>query len=306
MNPVLDDVRAAFDGVATHAHSLAIDRKGVALPAGGHFQGIQRLGSTGHRLFITSSSDTQAYFVPCDMNRGGTGGRANPPISLAHSPLTHAGGCQIVGDTLVVGVEDFGSRRSSEVQFWSVGRAPTQVTSLTIRRNGPEKVSTAGAVGMTSYRTGAVLAVATWNAETVDFYTTVADPCRNPRATIEFRKTWSKAGANRNGWIDGNFGAYQCVNLVTQRDGGIFLIAFNRSGGDDWMDLFSVDVDAPPATMLKKLAKKHMFCSDGCSFEHGAGLYIPGSTHFEAYAVKGSSGDHKTGTTIHANHFLLG
>ena len=104
----------------------------------------------------------------------------------------------------------------------------------------------------------------------MDFYTTVADPCRNPRATIEFRKTWSKAGANRNGWIDGNFGAYQCVNLVTQRDGGIFLIAFNRSGGDDWMDLFSVDVDAPPATMLKKLAKKHMFCSDGCSFEHGA------------------------------------
>ena len=306
MNPLLDNVRVAFDRLSTHPRSLAIDRKGVVLPAGCHFQGIQRLGTGRHRLFITSSSDIQGYFVPCEMNRDGTGGRANAPTTLAHSPLTHAGGCQIVGDYLSVGVEDFGSRRSSEVQFWNVAGDPAQVPSLTLKRSGPEKVSTAGAVGMSSYGGGTVLAVATWNAETVDFYATAADPFRDPRARFEFRKTWSKAGADINGWIDRNFGAYQSVNLITQPDGSLFLIGFNRSGGDDWMDLFSVDVDAPAPAMLKKLAKKQMFCSDGCSFEYGAGVYIPASTHFEVYAVKGSSGDHKSGTTIHANHFLAG
>jgi hypothetical protein len=70
------------------------------------------------------------------------------------------------------------------------------------------------------------------------------------------------------------------------------------------MDLFSVDLNAPVEKTLKKLAKKHMYCSNGCSFEYGGGIYVPASTHFEVYAVKGLSGDHKTGTTIDANHFV--
>ena len=91
---------------------------------------------------------------------------------------------------------------------------------------------------------------------------------------------------------------------LTQRDGNVFLVGFNRSGSDDWMDLFAVDVDAPSPAMLKKIAKKHMFCTNGCTFRHGAGIYAASPTHFEVYAVNGDSGDHVTGTTIHANHFL--
>jgi hypothetical protein len=224
-------------------------------------------------------------------------------VRASSSPLDHCGGCQTVADFLVAGVEDFNSRRTSEVQFWDLASAPAQIGAMTIHRSGPPNVSTAGAVGMSSFRRGAALAVATWDAETVDFYSSAADPFQS--SGLAFLFTWRKAGANKSGWIDGNFGIYQNVNLVTQRDGQLFLVGFNRNdAGDDFMDLFSVDLNAPPASALKKVAKKHMFCSDGCSFDKGAGIFIPASSRFEVYAVKGESGDHVSGTTIHANHFF--
>jgi hypothetical protein len=304
MNPVFIDVPSAFARVATQPRSVTIDRKGVVLPKGGHFQGIQPLGARSERLVITSSSDSQAYFVICDMNADGTRGRANAPVRLAGSPLNHAGGCQTVETFLVVGVEDDDSKRKSEVQFWNLAGSPAQIAPLTIRRSGPEKVSTAGAVGISSVRNGgSILAVATWNAETIDFFVTTADPFHSSSAKFVFLRTWSNAAANKTGWIDRNFGEYQSINLLTQRDGKVFLVGFNRSGSDDWMDLFAVDVDAPPPMMLKKLAKKHMFCTAGCTFRHGAGIYSASPTSFEVYAVNGDSGDHATGTTIHVNHF---
>lgn len=300
MNSVLDDVYAAFDHVAVRPRAIKIDRQGVVLPAGGHFQSIQR--TSGGRLVITSSSDTQAYFLTCDMTGDGTRGRASTPVRMASRPLKHAGGSQIVGNVLAAGIEDDVARRQSEVQFWNLAGNPAPIASLTVRRSGAQDVSTAGAVGVSSYRGGAALAVATWDAQTIDFYTAPVDPFQSGGG-FQFRGTWSKSRANKSGWIDSNYGAYQCMNLVTQRDGRIFLIGFNRSGGDDWMDLFAVNLDAPSSTMLKKVAKKHMFCSEGCSFEYGAGVYVASPSRFEVYAVKGDSGNHSTGTTISANHF---
>ena len=73
MNPVLNDVAGAFNRVATHPQSISIDRAGVVLPEGGHFQSIQRLASAPQRVVITSSSNSQAYFVMCDMNSNVSG-----------------------------------------------------------------------------------------------------------------------------------------------------------------------------------------------------------------------------------------
>lgn len=150
-----------------------------------------------------------------------------------------------------------------------------------------------------------VAAVATWNAATIDFYVSSANPFSNPKAKFAFLRTWTKSGANKAGWIDSNFGEYQSVNLLTQRDGGLFLVGFNRSGSDDWMDLFAVDLNAAAPSMLRKLAKKHMYCTNGVSFRYGAGIWAPSPASFEVYAVRGDSGDHATGTTIHANHFAM-
>jgi hypothetical protein len=85
MNVVLDDVAAAFERIAVHPRPISFDRKGVVLPKGGHFQGIQRV-DRGPRLVITSSSDTQAYFVICDMTADGSRGRANAPVRMEKNP----------------------------------------------------------------------------------------------------------------------------------------------------------------------------------------------------------------------------
>jgi len=304
MSPLLGNVPGAFQRIADRGRSLTIDRAGVVLPAGGHFQGIQRIASAPRRLVVTSSSNSAAYFLICDMFDD-TRGRARPPVTAGVSPMDHAGGCQVAGDVLAVGVEDDNSRQVSEVQFWHLGGVePARLGAQTIPRRGAPKVSTAGAVGVSAYRGGAALAVGTWDADTIDFYLARRDPFARGATPFAFHRTWSKDAADKTGWIDQNYGSYQSVNLLAQRDGKLYLTGFHRDGGgDDWMDLYAVDLDAPAPRMLRKVGKKHMYCGDGCSFRDGAGVYVPSAAGFEVYAVKGLSGDHRTGTTINVNHF---
>jgi hypothetical protein len=47
-----------------------------------------------------------------------------------------------------------------------------------------------------------------------------------------------------------------------------------------------------------------MYCTDDCGFDKGGGMFTRSWSAFEVYSVKGTSGDHAGGTTIHANHFL--
>jgi hypothetical protein len=305
MNPVMNDVPGAFVRVPIRPRSVKIDRKAIVLPSGGHFQGIQRIGgSRNEQLVVTSSSNTIAYCVICDLSPDGATGRARPPLTLGELPLKHAGGCQLAGNIMAVGVEDDKARNRSNIDFWDLAAKPKPalLTALTIERSGPEKVTSAGAVGITTYGRGALLAVGTWDCDTIDFYTTPTVPF----SKFTFTKTWTKAGADKRSWIDQTFGAYQNVNLVTQRDGKAFLIGFHRSGDTDWMDLFSLNLQAPPSNVLRKIDKKHMYCTDGCSFRDGAGIYVRSPAVFDVYAVKGTSGDHATGEIINVNRFRSG
>jgi hypothetical protein len=311
MNPTIDDVALAFDLVNVKGKLIKIDRTGVVLAQGGHFQGIQRVSRvqrSPHERFespllvITSSSDSEGYFVPCTMAPDGLTGTAHPRVTMATTPLTHAGGCQAVGHFLVAGLEDFNNRNSSEIQLWDLSGTPTQPL-VKINRKGPQDVSTAGAVGLTSLGSGAVLAVATWNAGTVDFYKSVGDPFGGSQ--LVFQTTWVPNQADKSDWVDQNWGQYQNINLITQSDGQVFMVGFNRGGGDDWMDLFSVDLTGGKRA-FRKLAKRHMYCTDGCTFDAGAGIVITSSKAFDVLAVNPKSGDWKTGTTIIANHFQGG
>jgi hypothetical protein len=300
-NPILNDVVAAFGLVAdTGPAEVSIDRSGVILPQGGHFQGIQWFPGQA-LLVITSDSNFEAYFVACKMTPDEQNGRALAPVTMSWY-FQHCGGCQSFGNILVVGVEDPDKKQTSEVQFWDFTRFPVQLVPMTIPRSGPEFVSTAGAVGMTTLGRGAVLAVASYDADTIDFYASEGDPLRG--SPFELRLTWTLDGADKANWIDGNFGAYQNVNLVTQADGQLFLVAFHRSdSGDDWMDLYAINLDVAPSSALTKVGKKHMYCTLGCDFDKGAGISIESPDRFRVLAVNGSSGDHKDGTTIHANIF---
>lgn len=174
MNPKINDVVGAYGQVATHATSIRVDKSGVTLPNGGHFQGIQRLPSRSVQpqlLVMTGSAPPlQGFFLACKMADDWLSGRAYSPVTMAWFPLDHAGGCQVVSPYyLVAGLENFEDHQISEIQFWDFSRFPVQLIPMTIPRSGPPLTSTAGAVGLSSFGTGAALAVATWGAATVDF-----------------------------------------------------------------------------------------------------------------------------------------
>ena len=306
MNPAITDVVKAFGRVSTHGTAIDIDRKGVALPPGpGHFQGIQRMPGEPPVLVITSSSKEKAYFVECDMEENGKKGHARQPRIMAttamNPPFNHAGGCQAFGRVLVTGIENSNTETNSEIQFWDFAGVPGQLP-MTIPRPGAGHKHTAGAVGMTSFGRGTALAVATFNAATVDFLTSEGDPFNGSPLTPKF--TWTEEKAHKKGWIDQNFGEYQSINLITQEsDGQLFMGGCNRSGHSDWMDLFSVNLEGKAESALTKLAKKHMYCTSEVGFDGGTGIFIPSSEGFEVFAVGLYSGDHVTGTTIYVNHF---
>jgi hypothetical protein len=285
-------------------HRSRLTAREWSFPAAAIFQGIQRLPGEPQTMVITSDSDTQAYFIPCAMAADGLSGSAGQPVEMAMKPLKHAGGCQAFGHFLVVGVEDNDSNLQSEVQFWDFVRfLPVKLTQMTIHRRGAEKVKTAGAVGLSSFGTGAALAVATFNAATIDFFTSASDPNVSVSPFIPLF-TWIADKADKTDWIDPNWGAYQSVNLITQTGGELFLVGFHRTGDHaDWMDLYSVNLAGKRESALRKVGKKHMICTDGCNFNAGAGIFIPSKDGFEVLAVSYYSGDHKTGTTIHVNHF---
>ena len=53
-------------------------------------------------------------------------------------PLRHAGGMQLAGDVLAVGLEDNQQKTRSEIQFWDVADPArlVQLAHLTLRRDG--------------------------------------------------------------------------------------------------------------------------------------------------------------------------
>jgi hypothetical protein len=313
MNPVMRDVFGAFEAVADRPTSINIDRTGVALPQGQHFQGIQRIyippvgGKTAEQrlIVISSSSNDDAYFVPCSMAEDWLSGKANAPKILAtvnDTPaFNHAGGCQAFGSILAMGLEDLDNEKYSQVRFWDFG-VNKPIPEMTIDRPGNGKTFTAGAIGMTSYAGGSLVAVGSFSSQTIDFYATEFSP-RGGRA-LKFMFTWVADDANKSAWVDENFANYQNLNLITQADGQVFMVAFDRSGSSDWMDLYSVNLNAADPTLaLRKMAKKHMYCSNGCRFDAGSGIFIASEYEFDVYAVAEHSGDYKTGTTINVNYF---
>jgi hypothetical protein len=97
----------------------------------------------------------------------------------------------------------------SEVQFWDLKGIPRQLAPMTIPRIGKGKQSTAGAVGISSYRTGVVVAVGSYNSATIDFYTGDGDVFTG--SPFILRPTWI---------ADDSFPSYQNLNLIADTNSG--------------------------------------------------------------------------------------
>jgi hypothetical protein len=87
---------------------------------------------------------------------------------------------------------------------------------------------------------------------------------------------------------------YQNLNLVTATNGQLYVVGTHRDGsGEDWADIWRLDLTSSYYPSFTKLANRHMYCNTSatgnqtyCNFDAGAGIYVDGSGHLVLYGVE--------------------
>ncbi|MFT5920346.1 MAG: hypothetical protein ACI9FU_002164 [Granulosicoccus sp.] len=236
---------------------------------GGHLQGIQLHNET---LIVSGSSKDFGYLGL--FQKLGEGFRFIGLKKLATDPFNHAGGFQIAENWLAVGLEDPVGRRNSIVQlidvssFEKLQAAPV----YTLRRKGQYQFSTAGAIALLKRKDHFLLAVGTWDCKTIDFY--VSNNLNPYSNDFEFEKwtTWDSREAVRRKWIDKKYGSYQNLQL-TQDSTGVYITGFcSASNGSNRADVFQMNYDADPYTLIQKVASYTVQCSGDVTFRNGSGF----------------------------------
>ncbi len=289
-NPTLVDVRAALANVAAEGTLLKFARGTSEVPRGGHLQGIQMrfdAAANRHFAFLSHDSLSTAYLVivefPADLSAEGRVVHVHHFPSDGHSPpLRHAGGIQLVGDVLVVGLEDNQLKTRSEVQFWNMAdpKMPVQLTHLTVRRSGAPKDKTAGAVALVQRGKDHLLAAANWDSRAIDFYLSNGKSFDHAACRFELHSRWQDDRADKSDWRpDQAFALYQAINLVAGASGKMFLLGFaTDSAGKDVVDLFSFDMSQKHETVLRKLTSQPMQLQAENNFRSSGGVWINGGT----------------------------
>lgn len=270
----------AFSQTSINGVTYKFSKNGFVFPSGGHLQGIQQLNN--NHLVISGSSDKYAYFFIVKWNSTIRTSEIGKVIKIVRinddfrgMRHNHASGIQLAGNILVVGVES-GKDQGSSIVFYDLSNVynPQKVGNKIDR-----PVKTAGAVGIVKQNSNYLLAVAGWDANTVDFYTSNNTNLGSTSCVFGAPTEWTKSGMSTTGWIDNNWGKYQGVNLIREPNGKLYLVGFNRNGSfEDWADLYSINLNTSTKYMLKKIDKKHVYCQNGASFRYSGGLYAPSPT----------------------------
>lgn len=275
------DVRAAFGRIADRDERLGV-RRG-RLPSNiydsldPHLQGIQRIPNT-NIVYISGSEKPQLLIAELRSRPRRGRLRSNritsnlPPSTdtivstrVLHRTWHHAGGFQVAGSYLAIGLESDGR---SQVQIWDVSDplSPSGPVARIPRSFGP-----AGAVALVRDGSSWLLIVGRSDSNILDFY-------RGPSPTeLELVDTWYESQLTG---MDREFGNYQNINLVRQSDGALFLIGLHRNDkiglGDDWIDLFTVRFTSTGRAMINKIANKHLTAHGDVSLDNGGGVYVDG------------------------------
>ena len=260
--PSLPDVQTAFNAISSQPQVLHIKNGSVKIPAGGHLQGIQCLNDSA--VIITASSASYSYYLIAQLNKRTGEGKIKRLQKIADSPYRHAGGCQVNNDTMMVGIEDNRAKDKSQIVMVSFNDSSRQNNShITLRRQGLEKRSTAGAVGFTKTHTGQYLvAVGDWDSRNIDYFYI----SRKGDDTLLDSITTFHAPDNAK-WC-----SYQAINLVIDSD-RFFMIGFCLDGISNRADLFEV-IAHKEATYLRLISTRNFKCKGGASFRYGSGIYV--------------------------------
>ena len=296
-NPALTDPLRAFASIPETVRKTALGMGKHTLPHGGHWQGIQAYAHDELKrqiCFLSRDSHTQAVFItavfdPRSPQLGAIRHVQTLPSDGQQPPLCHAGGIQLIGDYLVIGVEDNQDKQRSQIQFWDVSKpfAPSLHGPLTIKRESTiPKDKTAGAVGIVKREHDHLLVVANWDARDLDFYRSNGLPLKDDACSFSLALRWSYRYAHRHAWQpDQVWESYQAVNLLSDLRSNIYLLGFATDGaGRDIVDLFSVDLNRDRSNILQKLSRKQLALQGNAHFRSAGGISIDSTTRLSCWA----------------------
>lgn len=263
----------AFDAISDQPTFLMSDEISGEVPNGGHLQGIQ---VSGDKVFVSGSSGDQGYlaiFKGHETKLSFIGLKV-----LSKKPFTHAGGFQIEHNWLAVGCEDPIAKKSSIVVMQNVenGSAIAGTPSYVLKREGEKKLATAGAIGLLKREDHFLLAVASWDVATIDFY--VSNHLYPSKEDFEFSRwtTWDKATTRHKEWVDKKTLSYQNVQLF-EDPSGIYLAGTGiNSKGKQIAHVFRIDEKKDKYDMMVKVRSREFNLPGSASFRNGAGFVKDG------------------------------
>ncbi len=276
-NPRTEDVLGVLRTISETPRAILCDSGGFDVPRGGHLQGIQQAVIGGRPFLVLSgSASAESYLALVALD--GSMGRVVAIKRLLARPFKHAGGFQVCGDFLAVGIEDDNTKMTSRVWILRLAellQAAGPKPLVEIERTGAYQRATTGAVAMARVRDRHLLCVGTWDSATIDVYVSNARALDDPACAFAFHETWDAGSADRSDWSDRDYASYQNLNLVVDTNDAVFLIGFARAGAADVMDVFELRMEAsvPVERRLRKVMRRALHGRE-TSFRHGSGLVI--------------------------------
>lgn len=263
----------AFDAISDQPAFLMSDEINADIPTGGHLQGIQ---VSGNKVFISGSSSTEGYLAMFNGNQSEL--KFLGLKVLSQKPYTHAGGFQIDHNWLAVGCEDPVGKKASLVVMQEVTKAAALAgePAYVLQREGQKKLATAGAVGLLKREDHFLLAVASWDAATIDFYT--SNHLYPAKEDFEFSKwtSWDKETSLHKGWIDKKTISYQNIQLFEDLI-GIYLVGTGiNAKGEQLTDVFRMNTKKDKYDMMVKVRSRTFNLPGPASFRNGAGIIKDG------------------------------
>jgi len=245
----------------------------IAVPSqeslnGGHLQGVQLSNGT---LVVSGSSKECGYLAIFQLI--GENFRFLGIKKLATAPYNHAGGFQVAENLLAVGIEDPVGKKSSLIQLIDVSSFEklSGPPIYTLQRKGEYKRSTAGAVALLKRDGHFLLAVGSWDSTVIDFYTSTHTDPNAEDFKFEPWTSWDSREAKRKGWIDRDYNSYQSLQL-TEDSTGVYITGFARTKGKNQADVFELQTDSDPYTLVKKVATYSVQCRGDVTFRNSGGF----------------------------------
>lgn len=274
-NPKPQDVPKAFDKIRRQGHLRTYsgktpeDEPGLPSLIATHVQGIAQnddyvflshnrlsLASTGMVAVISKAKDKVLYWFDTP--------------DLRHR-YPHPGGMQIIGDYLMVPVEN-GDHDKSWIHFYDLSAmtktdAPQKIRYSLYRETG------SGAAGITNYTVGKdeYYLLAAYDNGALYFYRS------NGRTLSQDDIDFAPLFETR---VDQD--GYSSICLLTSKAGALYMIGFRTHAADsdpeDYMDLHEINIDKGKLSLV---SSRHMVSEyggivgpDGVHFRWGAGLRI--------------------------------